>query len=107
MSSLSAIAQGLLRESWTHLRVAFTSAQEPTHDVPRPWPIGAMVVDREGGPPRMVLGYKPDGRCMTAYITQPPWMQRSTGLRILIDDPEDLRTWEPALPAPAEPEEVA
>ena len=101
MSTMSIIARALLRDSWTHLQVALAPTVRPAPAAPpprapsRPWPVGAIVVHQGGGPPRMVLGYKPDGRCMSAYISAPPWMQRSLSLRVLIDDARDLRAVDP------------
>ena len=104
MSTMSAIARALLRDSWTHLQVAFAPTARsrdpgsPPVEPPKPFKVGSIVVHVGGGPPRMVLGYKPDGRCMTAYLTAPPWMQRSLSMRVLVDDPTDLRPLESVTP---------
>lgn len=64
------------------------------------WPIGTLVVERgaEDAPHavRTVIGYKPDGRCMTTYVNPPPWLTPAERRRIFVGDAHRLT------PAPAE-----
>jgi hypothetical protein len=55
---------------------------------PRRWKIGSQVVSLEevGAPwaTRLVVGHKPDGRCMTVFLHPPPWLKRSG---VYLEDP--------------------
>ncbi len=53
----------------------------------QPWAVGTVVADVETDScRRIVLGYKPDGRCMTAYV-RPPW-DMDIGGEIFVDRTE-------------------
>lgn len=52
-----------------------------------PWPVGTLVQERSPDAferLRMVVGYKPDGRCMTVSVRKPPWEKGDTG-KIRVD----------------------
>lgn len=54
------------------------------------WPVGTIVADIESDScQRIVLGYKQDGKCMTALV-RPPWDMDIVG-EIQVDPVERLR----------------
>ena len=55
------------------------------------WAVGTLVAKNVGGSDtnlRLVIGYKPDGRCMTVAVS-PPWVSDVSG-EIYVNRPEDL-----------------
>lgn len=58
------------------------------------WQPGTLVEQRrlEEAPysVRMVVGYKPDGRCMTVYTEPPPWMTDVERTRIYVNTVGEL-----------------
>lgn len=61
----------------------------------RPWPIGALVTelasDEDPITLRMVIGYRPDGRVLTVYVSPAPWLLPGQRLGVHADDPSLLR----------------
>lgn len=54
---------------------------------PRPWPIGAVLVDMEEDlagfrVSRMVIGYAPDGDCLTVFVDPPPWFTEAQARQV-------------------------
>jgi len=91
----------LVSTPWRYIWLALGPAQtvprsEPeSQRRPPPWPIGTTVVERSGEREtrRMVIGYKPDGRCMTVYLAPLPWMSRRVVPRIyILPEPPYLAT---------------
>jgi hypothetical protein len=52
------------------------------------WPVGTLVAEKgaERSPHglRVVVGHKPDGRCMTTYVSPPPWLPPAQKRQIFV-----------------------
>ncbi|RMG11529.1 MAG: hypothetical protein D6731_15450 [Planctomycetota bacterium] len=52
------------------------------------WPVGTLVAEKGVEDSalglRVVVGHKPDGRCMTAWVDPPPWVSDTERGRILV-----------------------
>lgn len=66
----------------------------------RPWTVGSLVVHKDEPLSkqtiRVVLGYRRDGRCVTAYAEPAPWLE----LPLLVESPGNLRSL-PRVPLPS------
>lgn len=59
----------------------------------RSWRVGDTVLERGTGIPHganVVIGHKPDGRCMMMLIDPPPWMTPQQRAHIYLADPVEL-----------------
>jgi hypothetical protein len=54
------------------------------------WPVGTLVVDSEEEVDvyavRVVVGYKPDGRCVTVGMQDPPWLVKLPQERFCVEE---------------------
>jgi len=84
-----------------------TLVQLPSSQTIR-WRVGTIVVTRgmedEPSSHRLVIGHKPNGHCMTVYVTPPPWLAGREP-QVLVDPPyrlcEPCQRSAPLPPAPA------